>query len=103
MNDPFGLDEFNRSALMLSQAMLGAISPNFRMVTLTSHNACWQMQFFLETEDAEDREEIQEIALEFESLQATGVRYEVQVVISNDEIKWPELPTRVVYRRREIS
>jgi hypothetical protein len=102
MNDPFSLDDSNRSALMLSQAMLGAISPNFRMVTLTQHDGCWQIQFFLETDDAEDREEILEIALEFESLQETNVNYEVEIVISSDAIKWPELPTRVVYRRREV-
>jgi hypothetical protein len=82
--------------------MLGAISPNFRMVTLTQRNECWQIQFFLEIEAAEDCEEIQEIGLEFESLQATGVKYEVEIVISSDDIKWPELPTRVVYRRREV-
>jgi hypothetical protein len=34
MNDQFSLDGSNRGALMLSQAMLGAISPNFRMVTV---------------------------------------------------------------------
>jgi hypothetical protein len=32
----------------------------------------------------------------------SGVRYEVEVIISNDGIKWPELPARFVYRRREV-
>jgi hypothetical protein len=101
MNDQFKLDDSNRGALMLSQAMLGAISSNFRMVTLTINEHSWQLRFYLEVEDPEDREEIQEIAEEFESLQATGVKYEVDIIIFADEIEWPDLPTRVVYRRRE--
>lgn len=101
MNDSFSLDDANRGALMLSQAMLGAISPNFRMVTLEKNTHGWQIQFHLEFEDSYDREEIQEIVEEFESLQVNSVKYEVGVVISTDTIQWPNLPTRVVYRRRE--
>ena len=101
MDNLFTLDDSNRGALMLSQAMLGAVSANFRMVALTKNESSWQLKFYLEAESVEDREEIQEVAEEFEALQAIAIHYEVDIVVTKNEIKWPELPTRVVFRRRE--
>ncbi len=54
-----------QQALMLMQAMLGVISPNFRMVSITMLGDTIQVQVVLECESEEDREEIDDCQGEF--------------------------------------
>lgn len=95
------LEESNAAVLALVQAMLGAISHNFRMVSIVSDGRVWTLNFVLDSESADDREEIEDIAAEFEALHDTGILLEVGVSICSDELPWPSAPSRVVFRRRE--
>lgn len=85
------------------QAMVGAISDNFRQVTLTHSGQRWQLGFVLAVESDEDREEIDDIATELEALQVGPVDYEIFVVISRDDLRFPDAPGRVLFRRREMQ
>jgi hypothetical protein len=95
------LEQWNLFTLSLVQAMVGAVSPNFRMVAVSNTAGVWHLLFVLETEDEEDREEIADIATEVEAMQDTGIRYEVEIRVTSEPIQLPEPPARVVYRRRE--
>lgn len=106
MNQKLDLNAQNMVTVMLVQALWGAISPNFRLVALEVAEPIWQLLFVLEKEDAKDREEIEDIAGEFDALLlglTTGcANYEIKVVISDeplpilDHSQW-----RLVFHRRE--
>src|SRR5262249_21858875 len=95
------LDEWNSTTLALVQALLGAVSPNFRMVALFADGDVWRLQFTLETDNALDREEIDDIASEFEAQHSSNVEYEVETKVTTGHIAWPAFPARVVFRRKE--
>lgn len=99
------LDEENMITVMLMQALLGAVSANFRMVSLSLEGPIWKLQLVLESESAEDREEIIDIAGEFDglllSLDRKDIKFEVETLVTSDLIEFPEPPTRVVFRRKE--
>lgn len=99
MNIETGL--WSSQLLRLVQALYGAISPNFRMVALARENEKWRLIFVLESENAEDRKEIEDVADEFEALQEHGVEFSVDVSVTSHPLPWPEPSVRVVYRRRE--
>lgn len=94
-------DQWRLMIVSLVQAMLGAISPNFRMISISHDGSMWCICFFLERESEEDRIEIEDIACEFESLQESLIEYRVSIVVGDSEIPWPKLPERVIYKRRE--
>jgi hypothetical protein len=82
--------------------MIGAITPNLRRVALAMVGpGRVRLCFVLEQEDARDREEIDDIAFEFEALQARGIEVDVEVLIDSRRIEEIELPARVIYGRRE--
>ena len=89
--------------LRLVQALLGAISPNFRMVAIAHDGHRWKLMFVLEEDLVEDRQEIEDIAVEFEALQEKPIAYEVTVSVVTSRIEWPPQSVRVVYRRREVK
>jgi hypothetical protein len=101
MTEQIPLDEWNRVTLSLVQSLLGAISPNFRMVCLGRDDDRWKLQFVLEVENDADRAEIEDIGVEFEALQESGIRYNTEIRITSEQLAWPKPPTRVVFRRRE--
>lgn len=57
--------------------------------------------FVLEEDLDEDRQEIEDIAVEFEALQEKPVAYDVTVSVAKSPMEWPPQSVRVVYRRRE--
>lgn len=57
----------NKIIIALVQALLGAISPNFRAV-LIDFSQGLDVRFFLVEDLAEDREEIDDVITEFDSL-----------------------------------
>lgn len=93
-------EEWQEMMLSLVQAMLGAVSCNFRMVSI-SHDDTWVFSFFLERESPEDREEIDDILCEVEALQESEIEYRVNVFVGEGYIPWPKLPERVIYKRKE--
>lgn len=102
------LDRLRYQALNLIQAMLGAISANFRMVSISLTEKGINLLFILEHESQQDREEIEDITSEFEALQSQGIEYEVETIISDEDIKLSKAfeatlgrSSMIVYRRRE--
>lgn len=87
--------------LRLVQALLGAISDNFRMVGLSHEGGTWVLIFVLFEDNADDREEIEDVGYEFEALQEESINYVVNVLVTNAPLVWPDDPVRVVYRKRE--
>jgi hypothetical protein len=96
------LDNENGQVLSLVQAMLGAISPNFRTVTIEV-GAKTVLHYLLERDDATDREEIEDIEFEFAALQTEPLEMDVSsvVVVSCEPYTSVRLPGRMVYMRRE--
>ena len=90
-----------QQALMLMQAMLGVISPNFRMISITMLAGTIQIKVVLECESEEDREELEDCQSEFEALQSEQINYDFEVVVYDGDIEWPSEPAIVIYRRRE--
>lgn len=88
--------------LALSQAMIGAVSANFRTVELSHRENRWHLLFVLAEDRLDDRTEIEDIATEFEALQGHGIDYALDVQVNTADLSWPEAPARVVFRRREL-
>jgi|tagenome__1003787_1003787.scaffolds.fasta_scaffold19380093_2 hypothetical protein len=101
IRDRAELERENAQVLNLVQAMLGGVSPNMRAASLE----CWpegvRLHFLLEREDEGDRQEIEDIAFEFEALQDRGINLEVSVVVSPERSAIGKLPGRRVYGRKE--
>ncbi|WP_213883107.1 hypothetical protein [Pseudomonas mosselii] len=55
------LKRWNYQVLMLVQALVGAISPNFRMVAISLEDGEWVTRFYLEEYDEEDIDEVEEV------------------------------------------
>ncbi|BCA63611.1 hypothetical protein HMP09_2845 [Sphingomonas sp. HMP9] len=96
------LDDWNRQSVNVMQAMLGMISPNFRMVTLDHDGTQWIIGFVLESVNAEDREELADFEAEWDALQSGPTPRDLQVSFTAGSLAWPSAPTRALYRRREV-
>lgn len=96
------ITNFQRQSLYLMQALLGAITPNFRMVWFSiDDNEVIRVTLILEKESADDEEEIDDLKSEFEALQEKPIKYCFNVVISDEDLIWPNENSIVVYRRKE--
>lgn len=96
------LTEENLQVLNLVQAMIGAITPNFRRVTLeliSPGSVC--LRFLFERDDPDDREELEDIAFEFEALQSHGIELDVKVIVDARPVHEINLPGRIVFGRKE--
>lgn len=93
----------NMHFVMMSQALLGVISPNFRMISIDFTKPCWKIVFILEKDFALDHEEIEDFKTEFDALLGYDQEYYVELRITDSQLSWPEPAVRVVYRRREKS
>ena len=97
-------DRENREVLSLVQALIGAVSPNFRRVSLELIGTKGtRIRFLLESDDARDREEIDDIVAEFGALAWGHGHGELYVDTTCDARPLRELhfPGRVVYGRKE--
>lgn len=95
------LKDWNDRVLDMVQALWGNVSPNFRMVAIRHENSAWVLAFVLEQESEVDRDAIEEIATDFESLQDSGYPFVVEIEVNSRALSWPGNETRVVFRRRE--
>lgn len=100
IQDPIELSRENMFVIYVVQAMIGAISPNMRAVSLQIVPAGAHLQFLLEHEDALDREEIEDILAEIEA-HDTGEEVSASIIVSSAESALGELPGRLVFARRE--
>lgn len=109
MNQHLDLNDKNKVTVMLVQALLGAISPNFRLVAIELTEPSWQLLFVLEKEDNHDREEIEDVVGEFDGLLLGLSNVGTHNFLVNILVSDKELPVlnpsswRVAFRRREIS
>lgn len=96
------LAEENTQVLNLVQAMIGAVSSNLRRVTLqVPRPGAVRLTFVVERDDPEDREEIHDIAFEFEALQTEGVDLDVVITVDDRPSSELRLPGRLVFARKE--
>ncbi|MBR9801286.1 hypothetical protein GYB59_06125 [bacterium] len=97
------ITELQRDALCLTQALLGVISQNFRMVSVTRQGTSLTIQILLAIHCDEDIQEIEDLKTEFEALLPGPVDFNVEVVSSQQPIilEPPSVSTIVVFRRRE--
>lgn len=100
-DEEFDVNGWHRASWALVQALLGAVSENFRRVLLALDEDQWVLEFILERESAEDVEEIEDVATEFEALFDGPVNFRVEIQVNAEPIAWPKPPARVVFRRRE--
>jgi hypothetical protein len=96
------LEEENRQVLCLVQALLGAVSANFRAVSICFHDSI-VIYFLLCEENVVDREEIEDIEFEFLAQQSQSINVSTEIEISNKPIDEIRLPGRLVFLRREVS
>jgi hypothetical protein len=94
------LQEWNFAYICVCEALLGAISGNIRMVSLNRHMENWVLKFWLNNEIAADREQIKEVKFYFEN-SMSDINSLLSIVVTEDEIPFPEPPERVVFKRRE--
>lgn len=96
---------------MLVQALVGVISNNFRMVTLSFDGECWIVEARLLCEDETDREEFDDAIDEF-SIFLEDVRSDLsrqadkkvvgKIVVGNEPLTCPvSADKRVVFWKRE--
>ena len=99
------LNEQNMQVCFLVQAMCGAVTPNWRSVSMTFDGDDVHLNFVLEKESSEDREEIQDVADEFAIFQEDAGSYRLGVIgvsVTAEELRWQNLSNcRLVYRRKE--
>lgn len=89
-------------ASCLVQAMLGAISCNFRFVSVAIDGHKVLVRIVLEQEVSEDLDEIDDLKTEFEALMPGPIDYEFAVEITSESIPWPDRSSSiVVFKRRE--
>ena len=95
------MEFLQKQALILMQALLGVISPNFRMVSIYESNKKIIINIVLEEYLVDDMEEIDDFISEFEALQPFQTDFDIRVEASSAAINWPDGSTIVVYRRKE--
>lgn len=95
------MSKLQQQALILMQALLGVISPNFRMIWITVDSSI-VIHIVLEQYSDEDEEEIEDLKGEFEALQSENTDYEFKTYVLDEDIAWPDLSSTIVlYKRRE--
>ena len=98
---------------MFIQAMIGAISSNFRQIVLSYENNEWVLIVTLEKDSSEDREEVVDIVEEFSIFledikdKISDVAYvtaRAVVAITDEKLnsKISKNTERVIYRRKEL-
>ena len=94
-------DYENRLLLSQVPALVGAVSPNFRRVSLSLTEDGLRMEFVLKEESAEDREEIADIYIEFEALMDGPTPAVIDVLVTTEELEKIPINGRVVFGRKE--
>ncbi|WP_248796824.1 hypothetical protein [Pseudomonas sp. MWU13-2105] len=102
MNSGFDLNTWNYQVLMLVQAMIGAITPNFRMVVLSLDGDEWVLTFYLETNAEDDIEEVDDIVCQYTAYQDSRLKSRYEVVVSDKKLPHLLSSERVVFRRKEF-
>lgn len=92
----FDLHEMNVMHVNLNQATLG-LNDNFRMVAFTRESDVWMFKFYLDHENEDDREEVEDILTQIEAIEGSHFKAEVEIIVGNEPITRPKPPARVVF------
>lgn len=84
----------------LVRAMLGAVSPNWRAVSVEATEHGPRLHFLLERDDEADREEISDVEFEFHAL-CMDEDVQLSILVSPSEAAVLDLPGLRVFLRRE--
>ena len=99
---PFEISYLQQQALMLMQAMLGGISPNFTMISISIIEEKIKIKVVLGSESKEDREELEDCQTQFDSFQSGPIDYDFDIVVDDGDITlWSKDNTIYIYRKRE--
>lgn len=101
MNAEAELKAWNFQVLMLVQAMLGAVTPNFRMVVLSCEDDIWVIRFYLEENIEDDIDEVEDIICQYTAYQNSDLKCKSEVLVCNENLPSLSETERVVYRRKE--
>jgi len=100
------LQEIDNQVLLLLQSTIGAITPNFRMITLSFDDPSWIIEFYFEKEDPDDLDEVDEILGQYGAYQNNELEYKhhlhfgtAPIYIKN--IYGNDKSLRIVYKRKE--
>lgn len=91
----------NGIVIDLVTAMLGSISNNFRRVSVKVVEDGIRLEFVLQEESEEDREEISDIEFEFEALQETSIKVDIDVLVTTEDLGTLHRFGRAIFVRRE--
>lgn len=103
MKDKPSLEKWNFQVLMLGQALIGAVSSNFRMVALQWDEGEWILKFYLERHVEEDIEEIEDVVCQYTAYQNASLRCRSELIVGSERLPGLSEVGRVVYRRREST
>jgi len=95
------ISELQSQALRLMQSLVGVITPNYRMVTLSIEEDYVNIVIVLNNVSESDSEEIEDLKSEFDALQTREIEFSIEIVISQDKLSVPDENAIVVYMRRE--
>lgn len=95
------LEEWNFQVLMLTQALVGAVSANFRMVALLWDYDEWVLKFYLEESNEEDADEIEDVICQYTAYQSSSLSCRSELIVGRERLPGLSDVGRVVYRRRE--
>lgn len=101
MNIQPTLEEWNYQELMLVQALLGAISCNFRMIALFWEEGGWVIRFYLGSESDEDSAEIEDVICQYDAYQESALKIRSETIIGGGKLPLVSEVGRIVFRRRE--
>ena len=101
MSNQPALDEWNFQVLMLVQALVGAISANFRMVALLWDGDEWLLRFYVEENVEDDVEEVENIVCQYTAYQDSSLKCRSELIVGSERLPGVTEVGRVVYRRRE--
>ncbi|WP_350601225.1 hypothetical protein [Pseudomonas sp. 65/3-MNA-CIBAN-0223] len=101
MNMAAKLKAWNFQVLMLVQAMLGAVTPNFRMVVLSREGDIWVIRFYLEKNIEDDICEIEDIICQYTAYQDSDLKCKSEILVGHEALPRLSEADRVVYRRKE--
>lgn len=101
MNAKAELKVWNFQVLMLVQAMLGAVTPNFRMVVLSCEDDVWVIRFYFEENIEDDIGEVEDIICQYTAYQGSDLKCRSEIFVGNEDLPRLCQAERVVYRRKE--
>ena len=94
------LKSWNFQVLMLVQAMLGGVTPNFRMVVLSREDDVWVVRFYLERNIEDDIYEIEDIICQYTAYQDSNLKCMSEILVGHEDLPGLSEADRVVYRRK---